>query len=67
MQVPKKQKLGSKLYNGNKTWETLIQKNTKLGCAAQTKPSTNASIFMQLPKKQRKAQNHIMGIKLGKP
>jgi hypothetical protein len=48
MQVPKKQKLRSKLNNGNKTWETLIPNNTKLGCAAQTKFSINASIFMQL-------------------
>jgi hypothetical protein len=66
MQVPKKQKLGSKLYNGNKTWETLIPNNTKLGCAAQTKLSINTSNFMQMSKKQGEAQNYITGIKLGK-
>jgi len=31
---------------------TLISKNTKLGCAAQTKPSINVTIITQMPKKQ---------------
>jgi len=30
----------------NFSWGTLMQKNTKLGCAAQTKPSINAFTFV---------------------
>ena len=36
----------TKLNNGNKTWGNSILKNTKLGSAAQTKPSPHAYIFV---------------------
>ena len=34
------------IFLNNVSWGTLIIKNTKLGCAAQAKPSMHAFIFV---------------------